>query len=84
MDVNQEKAEADKEEMLARMKEEIKSSHNEMRANQEELLARVDAYHEKRMTMFEAYEKSIMACLGQAEANTKKTEQDPGMMQSVE
>jgi hypothetical protein len=28
------------------------------KANQEELLARKDAYHEKRMAMFDAYEKS--------------------------
>jgi adenylate kinase family enzyme len=76
MDANQKKAEADKEEMLARMKEDRK-------ANQEELLARMDSYHEKRMAMFDAYEKSIMACLGQAEANTEKIEQDPGMMQSM-
>jgi hypothetical protein len=44
----------------------------------------MDAYHEKRMAMLDAYEKSIMACLGQAVADTKKIEQDPGMIQSVE
>jgi hypothetical protein len=31
------------------------------------------------MVMFDAYEKRIMACLEQAEANTEKI--DPGMMQ---
>jgi hypothetical protein len=66
------------------MKEEIKSSHNEMKANQEELLARMDAYHEKRMARFDAYEKSMMARLGQAEPYREKIEQDPGMMQSME
>jgi hypothetical protein len=55
---------ADKEDMLAKMKEEIKSSHNEM--------ARMNAYHKKRMAMFDAYEKSIMACRRQVEANTEK------------
>jgi hypothetical protein len=74
---DQEKIAANKEEMLARMKEDRK-------ANQEELLARMDAYHKKRMAMFDAYEKRMIACLGQTEANKEKTEQDPGMMQSVE
>jgi hypothetical protein len=77
IDANQKKAEAEKQEMLARMKEDRK-------ANQEDLLARMDAYHEKRMAMFDAYQKRVMACLGQEEADTKKIEQDPGMMQSVE
>jgi hypothetical protein len=26
---------------------------------------KLDAYHEKRMVMFDAYEKRMMACLGQ-------------------
>jgi hypothetical protein len=34
--------------------------------------------------MFDAYEKRMMACLGQMKVHTKKTEQDPGMMPSVE
>jgi hypothetical protein len=34
--------------------------------------------------MFNVYEKRMMACLGQTEANTEKIEQDPGMMQSME
>jgi hypothetical protein len=40
------------------------------------IIASMDAYHEKRMAMFDA-------CLGQAEANTTKTVPDPGMMQSA-
>jgi hypothetical protein len=63
--------------LLARMNANAK-------ANQEELLARMDAYHEKRMAKFDAYEKRMVACLGQTEANIEKIEQDPGMMQSVE
>jgi hypothetical protein len=54
------------------------------KANKEEILARMDTYHEKRIAMFDAYEKRMMACLGQTEANTEKIEQDAGMMQSVE
>jgi predicted RecB family nuclease len=53
---------ADKEDLLTKMKEDRK-------ADQEELLARMDA-------MFEAYEKRMMA--------TKEIETDPGMMQSAE
>jgi hypothetical protein len=34
--------------------------------------------------MFDAYEKRMMACLGQTEANTEKTEQDTEMIQSAE
>jgi hypothetical protein len=36
------------------------------------------------MAMFDAYEKRMMACLGQTEANKEKTVPDPEMMQSVE
>jgi hypothetical protein len=71
------------QDLLTRMKEEIKCSYNEMKANQEELLARMDDYHEKRMAMLDAHQKRMIACLGQMEANTKKTEQDPGMMPSM-
>jgi hypothetical protein len=70
IDANRKKVEADKEGILARIKEE------DRQANQE-LLARMDA-------MFGAYEKSIMACLGQAEFRTKKIQQDTEMMQSAE
>jgi hypothetical protein len=45
------------------------------KADQEDLLARMDA-------MFETNKKRMMACLGQTEANTEKI--DPGMMQSIE
>jgi hypothetical protein len=55
------------EEMLAEMAADRK-------ADQEHLLERMDA-------IFGAYEKSIMACLGQAEVRTKKIEQDTEMMQ---
>jgi hypothetical protein len=68
---------ADKEEILSTVKEDRKAS-------QEELLARMDDYHEKRMAMFDAYEKRMMGCLGQTEANTERIEQDPGIMKSVE
>jgi hypothetical protein len=57
------------------------------KADKEDLLKRmetlIDAYHEKRMTMFDAYEKRMVACLGQTEA-TEKIEPDPEMMQSAQ
>jgi hypothetical protein len=68
---DQERMEADKEEILARMKVENRQ------ANQE-LLARMDAYHEKRM----------MACLSQMEAtdfrvNPEKMESNPEENEAV-
>jgi hypothetical protein len=59
---------ADIEDLLTRMKE-------ARQANQE-LLARMDGYHEKRMAMLDAHQKRIMA--------TKKTEYNPEMMQFAE
>jgi hypothetical protein len=52
------------------------------KADKEEILARMDAYHQKRMAMLDAHQKRMRACLGQTEANTEKI--DPGMMQSTE
>jgi hypothetical protein len=42
------------------------------------------AYHEEMMAMVDAYHERIMACLGKTEADTEKTEPDPEMMQSTE
>jgi hypothetical protein len=94
----QEKMAADKEDFLARMKEKSREANRELltkmkedlltkkkedrKAAQEDLLASMDAFHETRMTMLEAQQKRMMACLGQTEANTEKI--DPGMIQSVE
>jgi hypothetical protein len=36
------------------------------------------------MVMVDAYHERMMACLGKMEADTEKTEPDPGMMQSTE
>jgi hypothetical protein len=46
--------------------------------------ANIKAYHEEMMAMVDAYHESMMACLGKMEADTEKTEPDPGMMQSTE
>jgi hypothetical protein len=43
--------------------------------------AKMDSYHENMMTMVDASHKRMMACLGKTEADTEKTEHDPGMMQ---
>jgi hypothetical protein len=42
------------------------------------------AYHEEMMAMVDAYHERMMACLGKTEADTEKTEPNPGMMQSTE
>jgi hypothetical protein len=42
------------------------------------------AYHEEMMAMVDAYHERMMAYLGKTEADTEKTEPDPGMMQSTE
>jgi hypothetical protein len=42
------------------------------------------AYHEEMMAMVDAHHERMMACLGKTEADTEKTEPDPGMMQSTE
>jgi hypothetical protein len=46
--------------------------------------ANIKAYHEEMMAMVDAYHERMMACLGKMEADTEKTEPDPGMMQSTE
>jgi hypothetical protein len=55
-----------------------------MDANQERKEANRKAYHEEMMAMLDAYHERMMACLGKTEADTEKTEPDPGMMQSTE
>jgi hypothetical protein len=38
---------------------------------EERIIASMDAYHKKRMAMFDAYVKSMMASLGLTGANTE-------------
>jgi hypothetical protein len=47
------------------------------------IIASIHAYHEKRMAMFDAYEKRMMKTCN-THIEIKKIEQDPEMMQSVE
>jgi hypothetical protein len=77
------------QELLTKMKEDRKADEDlptkmkeDRKADKEDLLASMDAFHEKRMAMLEAQQKRMMAWFGQTEANTEKIE--PGMMQSVE
>jgi hypothetical protein len=42
------------------------------------------AYHKEMMATVDAYHERMMACLGKTEADTEKNEPDPGMMQSTE
>jgi hypothetical protein len=53
-----------------------------LEGTEERIIARMHAYHEKRMATLDAHQKMMRACLGQTEANTEKI--DPGMMQSAE
>jgi hypothetical protein len=52
-----------------------------MKTNQDDLLKTVK---EEMMAVVDAYHERMMACLGMTEADTEKTEPDPGMMQSTE
>jgi hypothetical protein len=61
---------------------EIQQMFEQLLAGQARLLKIMDAYHEERMAMSDAHQKRMIACLGQTDANTEKT--DPGMMQSAE
>jgi hypothetical protein len=59
-----------------------------MKTNQDVLIKTVkeeiQAYHEEMMAMVDTCHKGMMACLGKTEADTEKTDADPGMMQSTE
>jgi hypothetical protein len=75
------------EKMMQQITEMLAKAATDRKADKDDLLTRmetkIESYHEKRMAMFDAYEKRMMACLGQTEANTEKIEEDPGMMQSM-
>jgi hypothetical protein len=71
MDSNQKKAEADRDELKAKL-----DSNRSRMAKFEE---KMDDYRKRRM----AHHTCIMACLVQTEANTEKTVPDSEMMQSV-
>jgi hypothetical protein len=60
------------------------SMQAKMDANQERMETNRKAYLEEMMAMVDAYDERMMACLGKMEADTEKTEPDPGMMQSIE
>jgi hypothetical protein len=49
-----------------------------------QMMAFLQLFEEKMMSILDAHHKSLMASLGLTEANTEKIEQDPRMMQSVE
>jgi hypothetical protein len=60
------------------------SMQAKMDADQKSMETNRKAYHEEMMAMVDAYHERLMACLGKTEADTEKTETDPGMMQSTE
>jgi hypothetical protein len=53
-----------------------------MNASMEKFEEKLD-YHKNRMAMLDAHHKSIMASLGQTDANTENTVPDTEMMQSA-
>jgi hypothetical protein len=63
---------------------EMKQMFEWLLAGQAEMVARLDEkmddYHKKRMAMFDAYEKRMIACLGQTEDKREKTVPDSEMM----
>jgi cell division protein YceG involved in septum cleavage len=74
--------------MLAEMNAKMEAKQTKMDCNQEKAEDRMaksekkmDDYRKKRMAMLDAHHKSIMASLGQREANTEKTVPDPEMKQ---
>jgi hypothetical protein len=60
------------------------SMQTKMDANQERMETNRKAYQGEMMAVVDAYHERMMACLGKTEADTEKTEPDPGMMQSTE
>jgi hypothetical protein len=60
------------------------SMQAKMDANQERMETNRQANHEEMMAMLDANHERTMACPGKTEADTEKTEPDPGMMQSTE
>jgi hypothetical protein len=67
--------------LLKTVKEEMQVR---MDANQERMETNRKAYHEEMISMLDAYHERMIACFGKTEADTEKTEPDPGMMQSTE
>jgi hypothetical protein len=64
------------QELLGGMKE-------RMNASVAKFEEKMDDYHKKRMAMLNVHHKSIMASLGQTEANTENTVPDTEVMQSA-
>jgi hypothetical protein len=71
-------------EILAKLNAKMDANQTEMKADRKAHQARTDAKHKEMMAMLYAHHERMMACLGKTEANTEKTEPDPGVMQSVE
>jgi hypothetical protein len=80
MDANQERMETNRQADQEKLQE-------TMTTNQDDLLKTVKeeihAYLEEMMAMLDANHERTMPCLGKTEADTEKTECDPGMMQST-
>jgi hypothetical protein len=83
MKTMQEKADDDRkahqEELKEMMKANTKSRREDIKSGQEKIRSIVDAW----MTDMNDNRKETMYCQEMTEANTEKTEPDPGMMQTV-
>jgi hypothetical protein len=71
-------------EILARMEAKMNANQAEIKADRKAHQARMDAKHKEMMAMLDAYHERKITRLGKTEADTEKTEPDPGMMQFTE
>jgi hypothetical protein len=81
MDANQERMETNRQADREKLRETMKTNQDDLIKTVKE---EIQAYHEEMMAMLDANHERTMACLGKTEADTEKTEPDPGMMQSTE
>jgi hypothetical protein len=77
MEANRGRDREDSKGMMAQMNATMDANLAEMKADRR-------VYHEQMMAMLDAYYERMMACLRKIEADTEKTEPDPGMMHSTE
>jgi hypothetical protein len=84
----QARLEANQERMETNRQADREKLQETMKTNQDVLIKTVkeeiQAYHEEMMAMLDAKHERTMACLGKTEADTEKTEPDPGMMKATE
>jgi hypothetical protein len=81
MDANQERMETNRQADREKLQETMKTNQDDLLKTVKE---EIKAYHEEMMAMLDANHERTKACLGKMEADTEKTEPNTGMMQSTE